>query len=84
MQGPSDETLIAYLDGELAGAERLAVAQALAEDDALRARAQRLNDSTRLIRAAYDAVLREPVPERLIGNSFCSAAQPDYVLLSDF
>ncbi len=66
MQGPSDETLIAYLDGELAGAERLAVAQALAEDDALRARAQRLNDSTRLIRAAYDAVLREPVPERLI------------------
>ncbi len=66
MQGPSDETLIAYLDGELAGAERLAVAQALAEDDALRARAQRLHDSTRLIRAAYDAVLREPVPERLI------------------
>jgi anti-sigma factor RsiW len=44
----------------------LAVAQALAQDDALRARAQRLNDSTRLIRAAYDAVLREPVPERLI------------------
>jgi anti-sigma factor RsiW len=66
MQRPSDETLIAYLDGELAAAERLAVAQALAEDDALRARAQRLNDSTRLIRAAYDAVLREPVPERLI------------------
>lgn len=66
MQRPSDETLIAYLDGELAGPERLAVAQALAEDDALRDRAQRLNDSTRLIRAAYDAVLREPVPERLI------------------
>ena len=66
MQRPSDETLIAYLDGELAGPERLAVAQALAGDDALRDRAQRLNDSTRLIRAAYDAVLREPVPERLI------------------
>ncbi len=66
MQRPSDETLIAYLDGELAGSERLAVAQALAGDDALRVRAQRLNDSTRLIRAAYDAVLREPVSERLI------------------
>ncbi|MGA3305443.1 MAG: hypothetical protein ABSC26_05475 [Stellaceae bacterium] len=66
MQRPSDETLIAYLDGELAGSERLAVAQALAQDDDLRAQAQRLNDSTRLIRAAYDAVLREPVPERLI------------------
>jgi anti-sigma factor RsiW len=66
MQRPSDETLIAYLDGELAGPERLAVAQALAQDDALRAQAERLNDSTRLIRAAYDAVLREPVPERLL------------------
>jgi anti-sigma factor RsiW len=55
MQRPSDEILIAYLDGELAGGDRVAVAQALAGDETLRARAQALNDSTRLIRAAYDA-----------------------------
>lgn len=66
MQRPSDEVLIAYLDGELADGERRAVMQALAADGALRAHAERLNDSARLIRAAYDDVLRESVPERLI------------------
>jgi len=75
MQRPSDEILIAYLDGELAGGDRVAVAQALAGDETLRARAQALNDSTRLIRAAYDAVLREPVPERLIAAARAAEAE---------
>src|SRR5665213_2441652 len=66
MQRPSDEILIAYLDGELVDGERRAVMQALAADGALRAHAERLNDGARLIRAAYDGVLRESVPERLI------------------
>jgi len=66
MQRPSDETLIAYLDGELDERENLEVIRALACDERLQAHAERLNASARLIRAAYDDVLREPVPERLI------------------
>ena len=66
MQRPSDETLIAYLDGELDEQETLEVIKALARDERLQAHAERLNASARLIRAAYDEVLRESVPERLI------------------
>ncbi|MGB8182963.1 MAG: NepR family anti-sigma factor, partial [Stellaceae bacterium] len=66
MQRPSDETLIAYLDGELDEPDTLEVIRALACDERLQAHAERLNASARLIRAAYDDVLREPVPDRLI------------------
>jgi anti-sigma factor RsiW len=66
MQKPSDEILIAYLDGELGERETAEVMQALARDEGLHAHAQRLNSSARLIRAAYDDVLREAVPDRLI------------------
>lgn len=66
MHRPSDEILIAYLDGELDERETHEVMQALARDERLQAHAERLNASARLIRAAYDEVLRESVPERLI------------------
>lgn len=66
MQQPSDEVLIAYLDGELGERETAEVMQALARDERLHAHAQCLNASARLIRAAYDDVLREAVPDRLI------------------
>ncbi|MGH6974071.1 MAG: anti-sigma factor family protein, partial [Stellaceae bacterium] len=66
MQRPSDEILIAYLDGELDEHETLEVIRALACDERLQAHVERLNASVRLIRAAYDDVLRESVPERLI------------------
>ena len=66
MQKPNDEALIAYLDGELGEGEALEVTRALAHDDGLYAHVQRLNASARLIRAAYDDVLREAVPERLL------------------
>ncbi|MGH6968590.1 MAG: anti-sigma factor family protein [Stellaceae bacterium] len=66
MQRPNDETLIAYLDGELDERETLVVIQALARDERLQALAERLNASARLIRSAYDDVLRESVPARLI------------------
>jgi anti-sigma factor RsiW len=66
MRKPSDEILIAYLDGELGTSESRDITRALADDEALHARAQRLNASARLIRAAYDDVLRETVPDRLI------------------
>jgi len=66
MAKPSEEQLIAYLDGELAEDERAAVALALEEDAELRDRAARLTESAALLRAAFDEVVREPVPDRLI------------------
>ena len=47
MQRPSDEILIAYLDGELDEHQTLEVIKALADDDRLQAHAERLNASAR-------------------------------------
>jgi anti-sigma factor RsiW len=66
MPRPSDEQLVAYLDGELDEAERAEIADQLEHDAELAARAQRLSESAALLRAAFDEVLREPLPERLI------------------
>lgn len=66
MPKPSDERLIAYLDGELAEGERAEIALLLERDEALRERATELTESAALLRGALDGVLREPVPERLI------------------
>lgn len=62
----SDETLMAYADGELDAATRAAVEQAAAADPQLAQRiAQHRALRTRL-RAAFEPVLAEPVPERLL------------------
>lgn len=66
MSKPSDERLIAYLDGELEQDERDAIAQWLERDSELRERAVLLGESAAALRAAFDEVLREPLPERLI------------------
>jgi anti-sigma factor RsiW len=66
MAKPSDAQLIAYLDGELAEDERALVSLALEQDGELRDRAARLGESAALLRAAFDEVVREPVPDRLI------------------
>ena len=66
MQKPSDETLCAYLDGELDESERAEIAALLERDLDLRLAVQRLSESATLLRAAFDEVLREPLPERLI------------------
>jgi len=66
MQRPSDEKLIAYLDGELSESERAEITDALEHDSELRLAAQRLGESAALLRAAFDEVLREPLPPRLI------------------
>lgn len=63
---PTDEALIAYLDGELDAAAREDIAAALDRDPQLRERASALTDSAALLRAAMDEVLREEVPQRLI------------------
>ena len=62
----SDEKLIAYLDGELPESERDEIAHALEHDAELARRAAGFTESAALLRAAFDEVLREPLPERLI------------------
>ena len=66
MQQRSDEHLVAYLDGELAMAERREVEAWLDSDPAARERLAALANSANLLRSAFDPILQEPVPERLI------------------
>ncbi len=66
MQELNDERLIAYLDGEFDAAERAEIAAALDASAALRDRAADLTATGALLRAAFDPVLHEPLPERLI------------------
>jgi len=66
MQKPSDETLITYLDGELDADSRSEVESWLEADAALRDRVAALAASAEALRAAFEPVLHEPVPERLL------------------
>jgi anti-sigma factor RsiW len=66
MQKRSDDRLIAYLDGELEVTDRRDVEAWLDSDPAARERLAALAESANLIRSAFDEVVHEPVPERLI------------------
>jgi anti-sigma factor RsiW len=66
MQKPSDETLIAYLDGELDAAQRGEVESLIESDPALRERAVVLAASAETLRIAFEPVLHEEIPERLL------------------
>jgi len=66
MQKHSDDTLVAYLDGELDGAERQHVEAWLAADAAARDRLAGLAQSATLVRSAYADIVNEAIPERLI------------------
>jgi anti-sigma factor RsiW len=66
MPKPSDETLIAYLDGELEPSARAEVEACLETDVSLRDHMSGLTESARLLRAAFDPILHEPIPEKLI------------------
>ncbi len=74
-QRPSDERLIAYLDGELAEGERAEIALWLERDAELRERAARFGESAALLRTAFDEVLREPLPERLVAAAHGDTAE---------
>ena len=66
MQKPSDEILVAYLDGELDPGLRLEIEAFIDSDAETRERVTALAMGGKLLRAAFDDVLHEPVPERLI------------------
>lgn len=66
MQKRSDDRLVAYLDGELEPAEQREVDALLDSDPAVRDRLAALALSAKLVRRAFDDVLHEPLPDRLI------------------
>jgi anti-sigma factor RsiW len=62
----SDETLMAYADGELDAAERAAVESAMREDPRIEERVAAHRTLRRKVQAAYSAELSEGIPERLL------------------
>ena len=66
MQKRSDDQLVAYLDGELELADRREVEAWFDSDPAARDQLAALAISAKLVRRAFDEVLHEPLPERLI------------------
>jgi anti-sigma factor RsiW len=66
MQKRSDDRLIAYLDGEVDASERRDIEAWLDSDPAARDRIAGFAESAALVRSAFDEVMHEPVPDRLI------------------
>ena len=62
----TDEILMAYVDDELDAPARAAVEAAMAESPEVARRIARQQELRRQMRAAFDRVLNEPVPDRLI------------------
>ncbi len=66
MQQRSEDRLIAYLDGEVDVSERRAIEAWLDSDPAARDKLAALAQSDALVRSAFDEVMHEPLPDRLI------------------
>jgi anti-sigma factor RsiW len=66
MQEDGDDRLVAYLDGELETAERRAIEAWLDADPAAAARLAALARSGKLLHRAFDEIMHEPLPDRLI------------------
>jgi len=62
----SDETLMAYADGEVDATTQAKVEAAMQEDPEIRKRVAHHRALRETMRGAFSAVLEEPVPERLI------------------
>ena len=62
----TDEQLMAYADGELDAATRLRIDAAIAKDPVIAAAVERHRRLRRRVHAAYDPVLAERVPDRLL------------------
>ncbi len=75
MQKRSDDLLVAYLEGELELVDRRGVEAWLDSDSAARDQLAALAISAKLVRRAFDEVLHEPVPERLIAAARAERVQ---------
>ncbi|HZF17160.1 MAG TPA: hypothetical protein VE046_14575 [Steroidobacteraceae bacterium] len=72
----SDEVLTAYVDGELDAATRSELEAAIAANVALAQRVARHRALIARVRGAFDPVLREPVPDRLLAAVGARAPAP--------
>jgi anti-sigma factor RsiW len=66
MQKRSDDRLVAYLDGEVDASAKREIEDWLDSDPAARDRLAALAQSGALVRSAFDEVMHEPLPDRLI------------------
>ncbi|MCK6450901.1 MAG: hypothetical protein L6R19_08610 [Alphaproteobacteria bacterium] len=73
---PDDATLMAYVDGELDEAGVAEVDRAMAADAEVARRVRVLLDTTAALRAAFNAPLNEPVPERLLAPLGAQRGRP--------
>jgi len=72
----SDETLMAYADGELDATTRAAVEAAMAADPAVAQRVARHLELRRRLSGAFVSVLEEPVPGRLLAAARALPSAP--------
>lgn len=79
----SDEILMAYVDDELDAAARTAVEAAMTDSPEVARRVARQQELRRQMRAAFDGVLREPVPERLVEAARRAPASAREAAVSD-
>lgn len=77
-----DEMLMAFLDGELEGAERDAVERALQDDPDLRAKLDMQQRLRSTLKSHYDPVATEEVPDRLLALLGATAARDDEKVVS--
>jgi hypothetical protein len=78
----SEETLMAYADGELDAAARASVETAMREDPEIRKRVARHRALREAMQGAFSAVLKEPVPERLLEAARGQPAAPKSTVVS--
>jgi hypothetical protein len=71
----SDETVMAYADGELDGATRAAMEAAMLTDPDLAHRVARHRELRARLRTEFDPVLDAPIPERLLAAAAGTLAQ---------
>jgi hypothetical protein len=71
----SDETVMAYVDGELDDAARAALEVAMSTDTDLAERVTRERRLRARLHSEFDSVLREPIPERLLAAAQGTAAK---------
>lgn len=77
MQQLSDELLIAYLDGELGASERREVEGRLDIDPVAREKLATLAEAGGLVRLAFDEIMHEPIPDRLIAAARGETGSPE-------
>jgi hypothetical protein len=79
----SDETLMAYVDGELDAAARTAVEAALATDPEVALRVAQHKALRLSLQRAFDGVLTEPVPHRLVNAARSAPASAHEANVAD-